>query len=72
MGGPSFTPRTVADVTWLPTGQYKADLDEGTRLGPFNSVGEAQRAVDVIKGHLRWVRQDMAGDIEHWIGQTTH
>jgi hypothetical protein len=62
----------VATVTSLPTGQYKADLDEGTRLGPYDSAGEAQRAADLIKGaHLRWVRQDLAGDIEHWVGEKT-
>lgn len=39
-------------------------------LGAFRTAGEAQRAADVSNGkrHLYWVRADLAGDIEHYVG----
>jgi hypothetical protein len=39
-------------------------------LGEFVTAGEAQRAAEASNGgrRLRWARQDMAGGIEHYVG----
>jgi hypothetical protein len=41
-------------------------------LGAYRTAGEAQRAADTSNGarHLRWVRADLNGDIEHYIGRS--
>lgn len=49
---------------------YAAHGPTGTLIGFFQSVGEAERAVQANIGgnFLRWSRQDIRGGIEHWVG----
>jgi hypothetical protein len=43
----------------------------GVPIGHYRSAGEAQQAVNLQVGQvLRWVRNDLRGNIEHWVGST--
>ena len=57
-------------VTRNGVGEYNASLASGDRLGSsFPTAGAAQKAIGGILGAtIQWSRQDMAGDIENWVG----
>lgn len=44
----------------------------GVQIGSYRSAGEAQQAVNQQVGQvLRWTREDLRGNIEHYVGRTT-
>ena len=51
-------------------GTYAAHGPTGTLIGFCSSAAEGQRSVQAgIGGRIvRWARRDIAGGIEHWIG----
>lgn len=63
--------KLIATVTRTATGllPYNAHVQSGY-LGSYHTAGEAQRAVEASFGGraLRWRRQDMPGEIEHYAG----
>lgn len=51
---------------------FTARNSQGVQIGAYRSVGDAQQAVNQAVGQvLRWTREDLRGNIEHYVGRTT-
>lgn len=49
------------------TEPYKASLNDGTFLGQFGQVNDAEKAFRSIRnGRVKFVRDDLPGDIEFY------
>lgn len=52
---------------------YALRKADGTHCGNYATAGSAQRAFTKISGAgnlVRWAREDLRGDIEHYVGRT--
>lgn len=50
---------------------FTARNSQGTAIGFYRSAGDAQQAVASSYGQvLRWTREDLRGNIEHYVGRT--
>ena len=61
-----------AQQTQGNTAAYSARNAGGINLGFFPSASVAQQAVSTLSNNnkpLHWEREDLAGDIEHWVGR---
>lgn len=51
---------------------FTARNAQGVSCGHYKSAGEAQQAVNQQVGQvLRWVRSDLRGNVEHYVGSTS-
>ena len=49
------------------TQPYKANLEDGTFLGQFGQVSEAEQAFRSVRaGRVKFVREDLPGDVEFY------
>jgi hypothetical protein len=62
----------TSGVAEISRNQVVASKANGTIIGEFSSIGEAQRAVErsLGSGFLSWTRQNLRQDIEHWRGES--